>query len=178
MHRKGHRLYLGDAGVALDDAEQAVVGDAGAPEEVERAEPPARPVRQREERLVRDPVAERRLHGEAQPQERVPRNGVAEAAARARAGQQLPQPHVAQRQEHGGVRLARGGGGGGGAGRGWRRRGGRGGCRQHSSGRGGCLGEGGGIDSSRRQGAGVGTETLLYGAGGVCQCHTVGCTCT
>ena len=64
--------YLGDAGIALDDAEQTGVGDAGAPEEVERAEPPARPVRQREERLVRDPVAERRLHGEAAPQERVP----------------------------------------------------------------------------------------------------------
>ena len=135
--------YLGDAGIALDDAEQTGVGDAGAPEEVERAEPPARPVRQREERLVRDPVAERRLHGEAPPQERVPRDGVAEAAARARARQQLAQPHVAQRQEQGGVRLARArGGGGAGRGRRRRRRAGRGGCRQHLSGRGGCLGEG------------------------------------
>ena len=100
----GASKYLGDAGIALDDAEQAGVGDAGAPDEVERAERPARPVRQREERLVRDPVAERRLHGEAPPQERVPRDGVAEAAARARARQQLAQPHVAQRQEQGGVR--------------------------------------------------------------------------
>ena len=100
----GASKYLGDAGIALDDTEQAGVGDAGAPEEV---------VRQREERLVRDPVAERRLHGEAPPQERVPRDGVAEAAARARARQQLAQPHVAQRQEQGGVRLARARGGGG-----------------------------------------------------------------
>lgn len=120
-------IYLGDARVSLDDAEQAGVGDAGAPEEAEGPERPPRPPRQREERLVGEPAGERRRrHRDAPPQERVPRDGVAEAAARARAGQQLAQRQVGQGQEQGGVRLAaggrrqrrrrrrRGGGGGGG----------------------------------------------------------------
>jgi hypothetical protein len=41
-------------------------------EEVERPELPLCPVGQLQEDLVHDPVAERRLHGEAAPQERVP----------------------------------------------------------------------------------------------------------
>jgi hypothetical protein len=39
-------------------------------EEVERPELPLCPVGQLQEDLVHDPVAERRLHGEAAPQER------------------------------------------------------------------------------------------------------------
>lgn len=101
----GH-IELGDAGILLDDAEQASVRDAGAADEVQRPQRPLRPRGQLGEDFVGDPVAERRLHRDATPQEGVPRDGLAEEAAHAPAGQQLGQPHVAQGKEQGGVRLA------------------------------------------------------------------------
>lgn len=102
----GH-IELGYARIALDDAEQAGVGDEGAPEEVEGPECALRPRRQLEEGVVGQPLAERRLHRDAAPQQGVPRDGLAEEAAYAPAGQQVGQPHVAQSQEQGSVRLAR-----------------------------------------------------------------------
>lgn len=102
----GH-IELGDAGILLDDPEQASVGDSEAPEEVERPQRPLRPLSQLEEDFVGQPGTERRLHRDATPQEGVPRDGLAEEAAYAPAGQQLGQPHVAQGKEQGSVRLAR-----------------------------------------------------------------------
>lgn len=78
--------YLGDAGIVLDDAEQAGVGNVEAPEKAERPQRPLRPRSQLEEDLVGHPAAERRLYREATPQEGVPRDGLAEEAAYAPAG--------------------------------------------------------------------------------------------
>lgn len=79
-------INLGDAGIVLDDAEQAGVGNVEAPEQAERPQRPLRPRSQLEEDLVGHPAAERRLYREATPQEGVPRDGLAEEAAYAPAG--------------------------------------------------------------------------------------------
>jgi hypothetical protein len=71
--------------------------------ELEGPELPLCPVGQLQENLVHDPVAERRLHGEAAPQERVPRRrrGGGDKRGRrtaARAAACIPAPGIEQHE--------------------------------------------------------------------------------
>jgi hypothetical protein len=74
-------------------------------EEVERPELPLCPVGQLQEDLVHDPVAERRLHGEAAPQERVPtmasqRRDKHGRRTAAHAAECIPAPGIEQHEAH------------------------------------------------------------------------------